>query len=403
MCRPHVFRLARVLTLCGAASQPVSGQVAPESVSYPDAETVHEAGPDDLVLRVGQSGGVDLYWVTHILPRGDGSFVVVNSGTSEIFGFDASGTRIWRAGGAGEGPGEFMDIREAALVLGDSIAVLDALAGRVSLFDADGEFVESFQVERPFEGAGFPTLLVALADGTLLVGHAESGSTAPRPEAVYFRQHVIRTSTRGDRLSPDGVSLPRDEHFVQAVPERFGRVAYWDLAFGRRMTVRAAPGGGILIGDGTEWTVERRIVDGGVLGTHRLSRAIEPVTAADRADYRSWLLEGETGARREMTEKLADEMPYPETKPAYRRFEVDENGRLWLEEYPSPGSEEGSVWIRLDPHAGTTTAVRFPPRYRALAFRNGLAYGVWRDDLDVEYIHVYGVDSIETGRRQREE
>ena len=398
MTRADVRLPVLALTFAALASQPVSAQARGGDVSYPDIETIHEAGPDDLVLGVGPSNGVDLYWVSHILPRSDGSFVVVNSGTNELFAFDGSGRRIWTAGASGEGPGEFREMFEAALLPADSIAVLDRFAARVSLFGPDGEFAESFQFERPFEDAGSPTLLVALADGTLLIGHSETRTMAPRPEAVYFRQRIVRYSTRGDPLSTDEVSLPRSEHFVQAVPQRFGGTAYWDLAFGRRMTVRSSPDGGLFIGDGTEWTVELRAVDGSVSATHRLSRAIEPVTPTDRAVHRSGLLEGETGPRREMMEKLAAEMPYPMSRPAYTRFDVDAEGRLWLEEYPPPDAEDGSVWIRLDPATGTSAAVRFPPRYRALAFGDGNAYGVWRDDLDVEYLHVYRVDSIGSGR-----
>jgi len=378
-------------TFTGA--RPAWGQERTALIEYTDAETAHRAGPDDLRLRVGGADGADLYAVTDILPRSDGSFVVVNRGTSELYLFDSSGAHLWSAGQSGHGPGEFTDISHVALLPGDSLAVLDALARRVSLFDPDGDFVESFPLEPPFEGAGFATLLVALADGTLLIGHSE-GTMDPRPEAVYFRQRIFRYSTAGERLSTEGLSIPRSEHFVQAVPERFGRVAYWDLAFGRRMTVRPSPDGGLFIGDGTEWTVERRTVDGTVSATHRLLRAIEPVTAADRAAHRSRLFEGETGPRREMIAKLAEEMPYPATRPAYRRFEVDDAGRLWLEAYASPAADVGALWIRLDPGTGTSAGVRFPPRYRAFAFRGDFVYGIWRDDLDIEYVHVYTTESM---------
>ena len=370
--RPRRVGSVGLLLIAGSAScvatfsgaRPAWGQARTNSIEYTDAETTHRVGLDDRRLGMGGTDGVDLYAVTDILPREDGSFVIVNSGTSELYLFDSSGAHLWTAGKSGQGPGEFTDISHVALLPGDSLAVLDALARRVSLFDPDGEFVESFPLEPPFEGAGFATLLIALADGTLLIGHSETQTMTPRPEAVYFRQRLLRYSTAGGRLSTDGLSIPRGEHFVQQLPEelRMGSVAYWSLAFGRTMTVQPDPDGGILMGDGTDWVIERRTVDGSVLETHHLARAVEPVSAADRAAFRRRLLEGEEGVRREVAEKEADEMPYPATKPAYRRFEVDDAGRLWLEVYAPSGSDEGALWLRLDPSSRAAAAIRLPPR-----------------------------------------
>ena len=86
-------------------------------------------------------------------------------------------------------------------------------------------------------------------------------------------------------------------------------------------------------------------------------------------------------------ERMAADMPYPKTKPAYRRFERDDVGRLWLEVYPERG-EARATWIRLDPRTTHAVAFELPPRFRALAFTADFVYGVWRDSDDVEHVQV---------------
>ena len=121
-----------------------------------------------------------------------------------------------------------------------------------------------------------------------------------------------------------------------------------------------------------------------------MRRSVALVTEADREAYRRSALAGVQGPQRDATERMVSEMPFPARKPAYRRFEPDDAGRIWIETYP-PTTGDQSLWLRLDPRAGLAIAVQWPPRFRPLAFRGPLAYGVWRDQDDVEHVHVYEI------------
>jgi hypothetical protein len=341
-------------------------------------------------LQVGGADGVEFYRITAVVPRSHGAFVVANAGTNELRLFDSTGALQWSVGRSGKGPGEYSHIQDAAGLPGDSTVVFDPVARRITVLDPQGDFVRSFQLAAPFEGGGTPTGVVALRNGTLLVGYSEIQRMAPQPTAVYFGQRFFRYSATGELQSPEGLPLPESEHFVQAVPPTMGGVAYWDLAFGRRMTIRA-DSNWVLTGDGTAWTVEQRTPDGVVRKVHRLARPTEPVTAQDREAYREQVVESSQATRRAVAERMASEMPYPRTKPAYRRFAVDDLGRLWLEAYSSQ-PETGTLWIRLDPRTQTAVALHLPPRYRPFGFRADLVYGVWRDSDDVEHVQVFAVD-----------
>jgi hypothetical protein len=158
------------------------------------------------------------------------------------------------------------------------------------------------------------------------------------------------------------------------------------------MTIRA-DSNWILTGDGTDWTVERRTPQGVLVSTHRLMRSMEAVTAQDRQLYGRQVLAASQPTQRAIAERMVREMPYPQSKPAYRRFEVDELGRLWFETY-SPTSDSAPLWIRIDPRTRDAEALELPPRFRAFAFGAGSVYGVWRDSDDVEHVQVFRLEQF---------
>lgn len=381
-----------LLMLCAALVPTAQSQNPGLAIEYPNPEVVHSLQTSAMRIQIGPGDGVDFHRIAAILPLKNGGFVVVNAGTSELLFFEASGDLSSSVGRSGAGPGEYSYIRDVALLTGDSILVFDTDARRISVLDPQGAFVRSFPLTSPFEGGGSPTSMTALRDGTVLVGYSEIRAMAPHPDPVYFGQRLFRYSTTGVLSSSNGLSLPESEHFVQAVPPSMGGVAYWGLAFGRRLTIRA-DSSWILTGDGTDWTVEQRTPEGVIANTHRLTRSTEPVTAQDRQLYRRRILAASQPTQRAVAERMVRDMPYPQSKPAYRRFEVDELGRLWLEAY-SLQSDSGALWIRLDRRASHAVAVQLPPRFRAFAFTANFVYGVWRDSDDVEQVQVFALEQF---------
>jgi hypothetical protein len=270
--------------------------------------------------------------------------------------------------------------------------VFDASARRLSVLDPSGKYVRSFTLQAPFEGGGSVTLVTATRDGAVIVGYSEIRQMAPRPEAVYFGQRLFNYSTTGELRSTNGLAVPATEHFVQAVPKEMGGVAYWNLAFGRAMTVRG-DSGTLFTGDGTESTFQERDQTGAVIRTHRLQRTPEPVTNADKEAWSNNTLGSSQGNQRLISERMIAEMPWPKTKPVYRRFEMDGVGRMWIELYPDVGQTQFE-WLRLDLRTRTAVSVTFADRFRPLAFTSSHVYGVWRDSDDVEHVRVYALDLI---------
>jgi hypothetical protein len=69
----------------------------------------------------------------------------VGSGT-DLLVFDHRGRLVHKVGRTGDGPGEFRGISRIVCVPGDSVLVVDARLGRVSVFDPAGQFTRSIRI-----------------------------------------------------------------------------------------------------------------------------------------------------------------------------------------------------------------------------------------------------------------
>lgn len=383
--RLRTAALCGLLTWCAPAVG--FGQAAPWSANY-------TAPPREIALapsaRRVSIDDVEFQRIAAIVPRTDGGFVVADAGRRQLLYFGPTGAEVRTVGRRGAGPGEYGFIQGAVALRADTLAVWDGENRRITILSPTGAYVRVIALEAPWDGGGSVTRVLALTDGSLVVGYSEVQTMAPRPTPVRFGERLFVYASDGTRRPGAGLTLPSSEHFIQEVPPERGRVAYWSLAFGRVLTVRPTPTG-IATGDGTEWAVEERSPGSwAVAGRHAIARSVVSVTPADRATYAADAVRNESGLDLELGRRRAAEMPFPRTKPAYARFESDPRGRLWIEEYEQR-REPQSRWLRLDRSTRTTTAVRMPMRFQPMAFTNATVIGIWRDADDVPFVQVYAL------------
>lgn len=110
---------------------------------------------DEPVLDIGVIEGDEAYELHNAwdaLRLSDGRIVVANSGTHELRFYASDGSHIRSVGRQGGGPGEFRVINGLDRLPGDTIAVWDPRALRVSYFASDGEFVRSVSPALADEG-----------------------------------------------------------------------------------------------------------------------------------------------------------------------------------------------------------------------------------------------------------
>lgn len=280
-----------------------------------DADHADPASPlsAEMVLSIPAAIGDSIRFeeVTGATRLDDGRVVILDSGADELLAFDGRGELLRRAGGPGEGPGEFRLPRWLGRCGGDSLFVADFGLDRVSVFDRDLEFVREFRVPSLNSGA-----LVCDRTGTIIaVRHPPEASMPPTgPEYPPLVGRLVRLSATGDSI---------------------GNLGAVEIGINRplgRVTSFAAGPDGVIIGLGDSSPLERRGLDGELLDRHPITLPERVITESLYLDYIDRLTgsAGGDSAMQAMIRRILLRAPAPEHAPAYRRILTDSNGWLWL-------------------------------------------------------------------------
>jgi 6-bladed beta-propeller len=151
----------------------------------------------------------------------EGAIHVADGGSLEVRAYDMSGNFLRSSGGPGAGPGEFANLRWIT-AKADSLVVLDARAGRVSLFDAGGTFVRSFLL--PVDNHGQAEWIESRNDRFLV---AFGTGLDPRGLAGAARDSLVRVNINTmtyHRLAHSGIGrhigLSQEADYAQIKPVR---------------------------------------------------------------------------------------------------------------------------------------------------------------------------------------
>lgn len=327
-----------------------------------------------------------LYQVVGAELLSDGRVLVANRGDGSVRLYRETGELDWRAGGRGDGPGEFRDLRGVVLVSGE-VWAYQSLPRPIHVFTLEGEYLRS--VATAYSSG--PRIRGILSDGAVVAIIGQRGaSTQPifRPvtDLVVVREGVV-----------DTISTLEQAQFVNT---SLGPEAQ---ALGPLLSVAGA-GTRVFAGLGDEYDI--RVWD----ETGRLVRRIRrewtpiPVEASHRQAYgRTLMAVGEGSPElHETYRRLAEEMIYPESHPAFSRILATEAGEVWVErpqteppwseaiEYSSvrPHPAEWDVFSSEGVWVGTITV---PARFRLTSVGADRVVGVAKDDFDVERIEVWGL------------
>ncbi|MDE2870717.1 MAG: hypothetical protein OXQ94_03360 [Gemmatimonadota bacterium] len=198
-----------------------SGAVRVTNIPVPNASPTWTLVEE---LRVGslEGTGADAFaYLKGLVALEGGGFVVLDSQAQELRVFGADGTHVATHGGRGQGPGEFVDANGLMLGPNGRLWVPDARNGRMSVFDPEDGFIESF----PLAGGSYSWVW----DGAIV-----DGSRIYRPWSSGNRYHIRvydLTMTLVDSL-PLPSDDPEDEEFD---PESQSGAFYLELNGGYSM------------------------------------------------------------------------------------------------------------------------------------------------------------------------
>ena len=182
----------------------------------PDCEIVFRevatlGGDDDPGSVWERAGGGECM----VAGLGNGEFLLgAVTGGGQLFVFDSEGRFSRTIGRSGRGPGEFRRMAALAVGEGDTIFAKDDGNGRLQILTADGEYIRSFRIPRPYRP------FVRLGDGTFAFH-----GPVNQPGDPIFRQ-LDPMGAEIHRFRPSRIGEPDLEMgFVRPRPGRSG--ALW--------------------------------------------------------------------------------------------------------------------------------------------------------------------------------
>lgn len=363
-----------MLILAGCQGSPPADAGRDSTVlnSAPTPEQILHANE---VLRIGTVEGADqaaFGSVTFVGLDGRGLLYVVDGMAQDIRVFDRAGEYIRTLGRKGEGPGEFARLTGLAFGPDGRILAMDLRAQRITTFDSAGTFVGTMHREWRFVFPTWPGRIAA--DGTLL-------DLAGGVENLDQTKMAPQTFTR--IITP--IRFSRDLELLDSLP----RVAWTRTAYGGNFAIpfeattlfAFEASGDAWIADAGGYELVRRDADGDTVLVATMEFEPVPVTDADRdslvSDYET------VGALEQLDIGLV-----PKTKSTL--VGLFAMGEGWVGVFPRlPNAIPGRFLDVFGPDGvhhgrfdlGLVLRLRPTP-----TFRDGVIYGVHRDELDVPFV-----------------
>lgn len=352
--------------------------------------------PTEPDLTVGVLSGPDEYQLQEVVSAArmaGGHLVVVDGGAKAVRLYDSEGRFVRTMGGPGAGPGEFQAPGEVHSTAGDTVVVWDKALFRITRFAPGGELVEVETVDmgamaKAVQPPLYPGTVVPLQDGDLLVRLVEKAKANP---TGLFRPASGALRMAGDLSSIDTLMFFGDqEQFTVDAP--FGR---WPmappLAKDTWLTHQGAPPR-ICIGEQEGPEIRCFGPDGGLTIIRWTQEEGRAPTREELAAWRRGILDEWTPKLREdQVLALLDQVPVPETRPAYTRIILDHVGNLWMGRGPAEGDPKGGLdFLVFDREGALLGTVAVPP-LEVLEIGSDYLLGVSRDEYDVEYLQLHEV------------
>lgn len=320
-------------------------------------------------------------------------------GWDAILVYDSLGRFELKAGGPGQGPGEYGQLWWASAYRGDSIVGFDMARRRASVFDPSGRYVRQVQVPavvvpRSPAGTFVDGMDHAYGDGSFLSYPRGALEVGDEPGPAWYRHLLLRQS-------PDGAAWDTLGTF-----EIFQR--YWD---GERATqywfgprpVQAVGTTELYFGRGESFEIGRYDAAGRLTRIVRRAHERRPLTEELKLQLEKWYIDRVrtspvVSATEERIQELRAQLRaavHPDVLPPYTRALLDEEGNLWVEHYtryPEIGHAPGSgptPWSVFDSTGVWLGDVEAPEGFDMQKVTRGRALGFRTDAFGVKEVDVY--------------
>lgn len=332
-------------------------------------------------------------------PLGDRGIAVLDQQAAQLRHFGPEGSYLGAFGSRGEGPGELMSPRMVARLHGDTLAVYDWRTRRVTRYPVEGGEADVRSLQG--EGQSRPNVVSFFTDGRLagstrwFVGDGTDVPSENEDIMTVDSAVIALYSARGEIV--DTVAVIPNRESIQKWMRAGGGITVLveNVAFARSGVFAAHPDG-VWTGFGDRWELRLHGADDGSL--RRIIRApglAQALTDEEvEAVHRAALAKDSTPAQRERRETWWKLSPRPEIRPTFDRILIDDRANLWLREWPGSDERPHRWWV-FQREGDLLGYVDAPVGVTLMALSGDAAWGVVRDDLDVQYVVRYSTTVVD--------
>ena len=340
---------------------------SPEGVPYDEGGPGSYAEPRWAIgarpeISIGSTGTDTQFGrVSGALHLPNGHVVVADEHDLSITLFDPDGQVLQRAGGRGDGPGEYQHLAWIQHFRGDSVVAWDHTLVRATVYDH--QLALGRVVAIPDNARGALTIPFGiLSDASIIALHGFPRITQLDDQA-WEQMDIVRFPTEdGDPNPVLTLSTKRCAELVMTScpPPVLGYTSYF-----------ASTTDGVVIADASGSEVAYVDSDGGTRWTQQRRGPTRRVTAADRAMLR--------GRGDEKVLPVPDQMPY---------FLALLTGReaIWIK------TDLNNTWEILGDTGMVVGSVGLPASFQPFDVSNDFVVGVAQDDLGVETVQVFRLE-----------
>jgi hypothetical protein len=274
-------------------------------------------------LRIGQFDGPDEYMfgkIRSLAVGPDGTIYVYDVHAEELRMYSATGDFVKKIGRMGGGPGEYREPDAGLAVLPDGRLLLrDPRNTRINVYSRDGEYIEAWRIR------GFWSGRPMWAD---TIGNVYTGVLLdPAASLPDWRLGVVRYSASG--IPGDTIPMPQWDYERPKMYAGSGRnTSDWSVPFTPDAASTFSPLGYTLGGVPTRYAFDLFIAPNHVLRLSRDNWKPAPVAPGERAEQEAMVT---SILRRTEPGWRWNGPPIPDTKPSYKDFFADSQGRIWVQ------------------------------------------------------------------------
>lgn len=323
----------------------------------------------------------------------DGSIVVANAGTQDLRWYDTNGNHVRTVGGRGVGTGHFASLDWLGVAPDGSVVAFDFGRLRVSLFSSQGELLEAISLVITFQMEP-GSVRGVLSDGSYILIRDARHWAQSLSRAGSTPEGLVRGQASVSRYAPDGTFMANlgtyvgaerifskgRSRIVRISARPFGRDAVFEVTADR-----------FYYGSQDSYEIEVHDANGVLQAIVRLARENTPVTEKDIERYKRGRLANVHERERADKERELNQLPFPESMPAYGPILVDALGNLWVADY-RPFGEGDPVWTVFDPEHRMLGTVTLPAGFAAYEIGPDYLLGTFTDGQGSQHMRVYGLD-----------